>query len=87
MEIIFSTCSANFLIPVCHIYKKRQSLLYHTYKYQPYFHGTSLHLNEISQLTDDISLCSYLVEHSYLSAFYKTIIIVIKSSSNDGNIV
>ena len=76
-----------FLIHVCHIYKKRQSLLYHTYKYQPCFHGTSLHLTETSQLTDDISLCSYLAEHSYLSAFYKTIIIVIKSRSNNGNIV
>ena len=26
--------------------------------------------------SDDISLCLYLVEHNYLSAFYKTIIIV-----------
>ena len=47
---------------------KRQSLLYQAYKYQPCFHGTSLHLTE---LTDDISLCSYLIEHIYLSAFYK----------------
>ena len=52
---------------------KRQSLLYHAYKYQACFHGTSLHLTE---LTDDISLCSYLVEHTYLSALYKTNIIV-----------
>ena len=57
-------------------YKKRQSLLYHAYKYQPRFHGTSLHLTETSQLIDDISLCSSSVEHTYLSAFYKTIIIV-----------
>ena len=41
--------------------------------YQACFHGTSLHLTE---LTDDVSLCSYLVEYTYLSAFYKTIIIV-----------
>ena len=54
-----------------------QSLLYHTYKYQPCFHGISLHLTETSQLTDDISLCSYLVEYTYLSAFYKIIIILI----------
>ena len=40
---------------------------------QPCFHGTSLHLTE---LTDDVSLCSFLVEHTYLSAFFKTIIIV-----------
>ena len=66
MEMIFSTCSTNFLI-MC------ESLLYHAYKYQACFHGTNLHLTE---LTDDISLCSYLVEHTYLSAFYKTIIIV-----------
>ena len=33
-------------------------------------------VNETSQLTDDVSLCSYLAEHTYLSAFYKTIIIV-----------
>ena len=52
---------------------KRQSLLHQAYKYQPCFHGTSLHLTE---LTDDISLCSYLIEHIYLSAFYKKIIIV-----------
>ena len=69
MEMIFSTCSTNFLM--CATY--RQSLLYHAYKYQACFHGTSLHLTE---LTDNISLCSYLVEHTYLSAFYKTIIIV-----------
>ena len=67
MEMIFSTCSTNFLIHVCRILK-RQSLLHQTYKYQPCFHGTSLHLTE---LTDDISLCSYLIEHIYLSAFYK----------------
>ena len=47
--------------------------MYHAYKYQACFHGTSLHLTE---LTDDVSLCSYLVERTYLSAFYKTIIIV-----------
>ena len=39
-----------------------------------------LHLTE---LTDDVSLCSYLVERTYLSALYKTIIIVmIKKNSN-----
>ena len=59
------------------LYIKRQFLLYHAYKYQPCFQGTSLHLTETSQLIDSISLCSYLVEHIYLSAFYKTIIIVI----------
>ena len=48
----------------------------YTYKYQNCFHGTSLHLTETSQLTDDVSLCSYLVERTYLSAFYKTVIIV-----------
>ena len=69
MEMIFSTCSTNFLIHVGHI-EKRLSLLYHTYKYQP-VPGTSLHLTELS---DDVSLCAYLVEY-YLSAFYKTIII------------
>ena len=31
----------------------------------------------VTELTDDVSFCSYLVEHTYLSAFYKTIIIVI----------
>ena len=70
MEMIFSTCSTNFLIRVC---QKRQSLLYHAYKYQHCFHCTSLHLTE---LTNNVSLCSYLVEHTYLSAFYKTIIMV-----------
>ena len=40
---------------------------FHTYKYQP----VRLHLTELS---DDVSLCAYLVEY-YLSAFYKTIII------------
>ena len=72
MEMIFSTCSTNFLIHVRRILK-RQSLLHQAYKYQPCFHGTSLHLTE---LTDDISLCSYLIEHIYLSAFYKKIITV-----------
>ena len=57
---------------MCATYKKG-SLLYQAYKYQACFHGTSLHLTE---LTDNVSLCSYLVEHTYLSAFYKTIIIV-----------
>ena len=67
MEMIFSTCSTNFVYTcVLHIIRK-QSLLYHTYKYQPCFHGASLHLTETSRLTDDISLCSYLVEHTYLS--------------------
>ena len=41
MEMIFSTCSTNFLI-MCAAYKKRQFLLYHAYKYQACFHGTSL---------------------------------------------
>ena len=77
MEMIFSTCSTIFFDAWCGAYyKKKQPLLYHAYKYQPCFHGTSLHLTEISQLTDNISLCSYLVEHTYLSAFYNTIIIV-----------
>ena len=44
MEMTFSTCSTNFLIHVCSIYK-RPSLLYHIYKYQP-IPGTSLHLTE-----------------------------------------
>ena len=57
---------------MCATYYKKSSL----YKYQPCFHGTSLHLTETSQLTDDVSLCSHLVEHTYVSAFYKTIIIV-----------
>ena len=46
--------------------------------YQACFHGTSVHLTE---LTDDVSLCSYLVQHTYLSAFYKTILIVMNSSN------
>ena len=77
MEMIFSTCSTNFLIHVCRIQYKRQSLLYHTCKYQP------------SQVTVDISLRSYLVEHIYLPAFYKTTIIVMikNSSSNNGDTV
>ena len=80
MEMVFSTCSTNFLI--CVAYKKRPSLLYHTCKYQP-VPGTSLHLTELS---DDVSLCAYLVEHTYLSALYKTLIIVmIKNSSNIGD--
>ena len=48
--------------------------MYHAYKYQPCFHGTSLHLTETFKLTDDVSLCSYLVQHTYLFAFYKTIV-------------
>ena len=47
--------------------KKRQCLLYHAFKYQSCFHGTNLHLTETFQLTDDVSLCSYLVEHTYLT--------------------
>ena len=33
MEMIFSTCSTNFLIHVCRTLKERQSLLYHAYKF------------------------------------------------------
>ena len=55
---------------MCHIYKKAVSIVSRI-QIPTLFHGTSLHLTE---LTDDVSLCSYLVEH--LSAFYKTIIIV-----------
>ena len=51
MEMIFPTCSTNFLY-MCATYKKG-----HT------------------ELSDDVSLCAYLVENIYLSALYKTIII------------
>ena len=48
-------------------------IIWEQHRTRPGHNGTSLHLTE---LTDDVSLCSYLVERTYLSAFYKTVIIV-----------
>ena len=60
--------------------KKAVSIVSRIQIYQACFHGTSLHL---TGLIDDISLCSYLVEHTYPSAFYnncddqKTVVILV----------
>ena len=60
MEMIFSTCSTNFLI---HAVSKKGCLYCIT------------HTNTKLFLGNYVSLCAYLVEHIYLSSFYKTIII------------
>ena len=65
-----------------HIIRKAVSIVSHI-QIPTIFHGTSLYLTETSRVTDEVSLCSYLVEHTYLSAFNKTIII--ENSSNNGD--
>ena len=67
MEMIFSTCSTNFLIHACHIYKKNSLYCITHTNTNPVLMVQACIL--LKTPSDDVSLCLYLVEHTYLSAF------------------